>query len=287
MRRATGPVLGFALLMLILVAVGIVVFTVPGGFSSLLGGFGPAQRTAFTIPDVAIQPGKTVTLSNDSGNINLQTDNTLNSLKVSGYKLTHSNDDVTKINLQPVTDSNGNVVLKIIKSCFNCSVDVRIIGPANLVANLASGSGDVEVTGLNSSDGQNIFKTGSGNISLQNSTLASLKTEAGSGDIGLKAVTVQNNLNMNTGSGNINIDGDLALKNDSLINAGSGDVSLKMKSQDYSALGLNVTTDSGDIHPHFNGNYSFSNEKHSLTTVGANVVLHIRTGSGDIALDNQ
>ncbi len=285
MRRGAGPVLGLLFFVLIAVAVGIVFFTVPGGFGSLFSGISLQERTPFTIAAVPMQPGQTIVVDAGAGNVTLKSDSARTSLAVSGTKVAEDDADFNKISLQPKTEADGSLTLQIVKSCQNCYMDIDLIAPPNTLAILHSGSGDVRADGLNSQSGLNAFSTGSGNIKLSNYTAGLLDVQTGSGDITLDTVRVNGKIMVHTGSGNINFSGDLIPTDpSSTLDTGSGDLTLKLNSQNYAKISLEAMTGSGDIRNRANLPTANSS-KHALNAVNGPNILIVHTGSGNITLE--
>lgn len=285
MQRRAGPILGLSFFILIAGAVGIVIFTVPGGFSSLFGSIGLQKHIPFSIAVVPMQPGRTVILEAGAGNVTLRSDSARTSLAVSGTKVVQDDEDFNKISLQPKNEADGSLTLQVVKSCQNCYMDIDLIAPPNTLAILHSGSGDIRADGLSSQRGLNSFSTGSGNIKLSNYTAGSLNVQTGSGDITLDTVTINGVIMAQAGSGNINFNGTMVLTDpSSLFETGSGDLFLKLNASDYSKISLEAMTKSGDIRNRANLP-NVDSSKHALVVVNGPNILVLHTGSGNITLE--
>lgn len=160
-----------------------------------------------------------------------------------------------------------------------------------------TGSGDVQLhrvqggtevgTGSGDIDGGDVhgervnLQTGSGDITLKNLS-GDLKAETGSGDIGLRDLSTITKAHIGSGSGDVNLAGDLSNMKDFEIRSGSGDISLV--SAQPPAVHLDIQ--GSDIGVHWTGLRNIeSGRRHFRADVGdASGNGHISTGSGDVSL---
>ena len=158
------------------------------------------------------------------------------------------------------------------------SGDVRMHDIAGAVHG-DTGSGDVE---LRDSTGNGAdLETGSGEIVLDDVT-GSLKLRAGSGDIrgtNLKAGDV---VETNTGSGDVNLSGDLGAVLRLTADSGSG--SIAIHTTRVPSVHISATSDSGDVDVDLPGMQNVSVRHHSFRADvnGAKGSAELEAGSGDV-----
>jgi DUF4097 and DUF4098 domain-containing protein YvlB len=180
----------------------------------------------------------------------------------------------------------------------NISIDYDISVPAAVALNLHSGSGDIVVEHvgryLSASSGSGNVRahgingpaelgTGSGDIELEQSGPGDVKAKTGSGTI--KIHGLNGSLTARSGSGDIQADGRLA----GPANLASGSGTIKLHLTPDAHFNLEASTGSGDIHVNFPGApEQGDNSRHHLTASinGGGAPLEVRTGSGDIEIDN-
>jgi DUF4097 and DUF4098 domain-containing protein YvlB len=139
-------------------------------------------------------------------------------------------------------------------SMDNVSIDYIVTVPANTALHSHSGSGDVDVTGI---QGPVTFTAGSGDINAAGIG-NDVQATAGSGTV--KISSVQGQTQVTTGSGNIRIrDAQGAVR----VHTGSGGIEVSEPNDNVVA-----ETGSGDV-----------------TVSGAHADLRVRTGSGEITVD--
>lgn len=143
-----------------------------------------------------------------------------------------------------------------------CEVDISITAPKEIALNLWSGSGSVNVTGIN---GDLAFNVGSGSVSATGE-FKKIEGKSGSGDIDINGVAGGGSITVGSGKVNLKIlenvsgkldvkagsgDATLAFPKDSKINAqldtGSGDVVNEISTSDSAEYGVSVKTGSGDL----------------------------------------
>ena len=180
----------------------------------------------------------------------------------------------------------------------NISIDYDITAPASVALNLHSGSGDITIDHagryLSASSGSGDIRahgihgpselgTGSGDIELEATGVGDIKTKTGSGNI--KIHGLNGGLTARSGSGDIQAEGHLT----GAANLGSGSGSIRLRLTPDAHFNLEASTGSGDIHVNFPGApQQGDNSRHHLTAPinGGGPALEIRTGSGDVVIDN-
>jgi DUF4097 and DUF4098 domain-containing protein YvlB len=136
----------------------------------------------------------------------------------------------------------------------NASIDYTITVPANTELHSRSGSGNVEVNGI---QGPATFTTGSGDIDAS-SISGDVQATAGSGDV--KISGVQGQTQATAGSGDIGV---REAKGAVRLHTGSGGIEVNQPNDNVVA-----DTGSGDV-----------------TVNGVHADLRVRTGSGTVAID--
>jgi hypothetical protein len=180
----------------------------------------------------------------------------------------------------------------------NISIDYVITAPASVALNLHSGSGDVTIDHLgrylsassgsgdiraHGINGPSELGTGSGDIELDESGAGDVKAKTGSGTI--KIHGFNGALTARSGSGDIQAEGHLT----GAANLGSGSGSIKLRLSPDAHFNLEASTGSGDIHVNFPGApQQDDHSRHHLTAPinGGGPALEVRTGSGDVEIDN-
>lgn len=144
---------------------------------------------------------------------------------------------------------------------------------------LHTGSGDIEGHGLHGNS--LVLATGSGDIDLADISGA-LKLRSGSGDITADRVEKVPDARINSGSGDIELRGNLAGLQGFDLQTGSGDVTLTTSSPPSVHLDINAS----DIQAHWSGiRNAQSDPRHFSGDVGAATGQgRIRTGSGNVSL---
>jgi DUF4097 and DUF4098 domain-containing protein YvlB len=159
-------------------------------------------------------------------------------------------------------------------------VEYRIALPADVSANLATGSGEFDVDGI---AGALELRTGSGDITLRNGQ-GQLQADTGSGDITVEELSGE--LSVRTGSGDIGVDG---VSGSITADTGSGNIEVS----NADAATVELQTGSGDVG--FDGSLQ-AEGTNSINTGSGNIRLELpedagvelsaRTGSGDINIDD-
>jgi DUF4097 and DUF4098 domain-containing protein YvlB len=125
--------------------------------------------------------------------------------------------------------------------------------------------------------------TGSGDIELDLTGSGDVKVKTGSGTI--KVHGFSGGITARSGSGDIEADGHLT----GAANLSSGSGGIKMHLTPDAHFNLEASTGSGDINVNFPGApRQGDNSRHHLTAPinGGGAPLEIRTGSGDVEIDN-
>lgn len=158
------------------------------------------------------------------------------------------------------------------------SGDVKLNG-VHGDASVSTGSGDIQ--GGNIRGDSQKLQTGSGDIKLDGLG-GDLKVQTGSGDIGLRGLTAVKQARIGSGSGDINLDGDLSALEQFEINSGSGDISLASAKPPSVHLEIHGS----DIGVHWpNLRNVEKGRRHFNADIGrASGSGRINTGSGDIVL---
>ncbi len=180
----------------------------------------------------------------------------------------------------------------------NLSIDYDISVPATVALNLHSTSGDIVVNHVgrylsassSSGDlrahgisGPADLSTTSGDIELEQTGPGDVKAKSGSGDI--KIHGLNGSLTARDGSGDISADGRL-VGGGNLAN-GSGDIKLHLPAD--TRFNLEASTGSGDFHVNFPAApRQDDGSRHHLTASinGGGATLEVRTGSGDVEIDD-
>jgi hypothetical protein len=145
-----------------------------------------------------------------------------------------------------------------------------------------TGSGSVKVAG---GKGSVSADTGSGRVEVEGFAGA-LHADTGSGSVKGRGLTDVRRLEIDTGSGDARIEGDLSALEHVNIDTGSGSVSLRSVAQP--SLELRIDTGSGDVNVTAPG--ASIRESSGVTTVRMKDGTHhgiIDTGSGSVELDFQ
>jgi len=192
-----------------------------------------------------------ITLSNHDGNLDLET----GSGDVTVDQLKHG--DTT------ARSGSGDLKLKSLSGILTAE----------------TGSGDVEVSRF--TGGGMDIKTGSGGVTISDAQ-GSLKVRAGSGDIKAEDYKAGDAVDAHTGSGTIEIDGDLGAVVRLVADSGSGDIVIHTSS--LPSLHINATSDSGDVNVDLPGMQNVSAHSHSVRADvnGAKGSAELEAGSGDV-----
>ncbi len=142
-----------------------------------------------------------------------------------------------------------------------------------------TGSGEVEIDHFSGS-GMDL-ETGSGGVSINDAT-GSLKARAGSGDIKAEDYKAGEAVDAHTGSGSVELSGDLGAVVRLVADSGSGDIVLHTSS--IPSLHIEATSDSGDVNVDLPGMQNVSAHSHSVRADvnGAKGSAELEAGSGDV-----
>jgi DUF4097 and DUF4098 domain-containing protein YvlB len=177
-------------------------------------------------------------------------------IEASHWGLEDGRKRVDEVKSNPPVSQEGNLirVSSSKQNSHNVSIDYTIEVPAETEVHCVSGSGDVEVVGIN---GPVDFSSGSGDLTAK-SIASDIQTKTGSGDIDFEDVKGQ--VQVSTGSGDIKIH---SAKGGIRLNTSSGDIEISQPGQ-----GVVANTGSGGVEVN-----------------GATSDLRLHTGSGDITVD--
>lgn len=305
MQRKIGIILGFALLVEIVVAV-VVVMAQPGGFSGLLAvGGGPERRQTLAERNFPLNGQATrLKISSLSGDVKVIGDATVSQVRLNATKIVNGYDDSVfdKIKFEAVQENNEIRLEGKREPSFtnNAKIDIEVRVPPALVAALVTelGSADVTINGLSNEQGTFDIRTGSGEVKASdikaatfqvrtgsgeisfNNFSGGLNLETGSGEIKLEGANLLKSVRLQTSSGDINAKAELALSSNGSVNTASGEVNFTVVGQQ--TPGFEINTGSGDISVKGGLNVT-RKEKRQLVTSGSPLVT-IRTGSGDISI---
>lgn len=163
-------------------------------------------------------------------------------------------------------------------------------------AQISSGSGDLKITEIKGSlhastgsgniraqgiAGEMMASTGSGDVEMRQSATGEVKVNTGSGNVRLYGVN--GGLRASTGSGDVEVEGQAT--HDWRLDAGSGNITLRLPAQ--ASFDLDAQTTSGSLHlKRPVATQGTISKNHIQGKVGnGGVIVNVRTGSGDIALD--
>ncbi|MES2219688.1 MAG: DUF4097 family beta strand repeat-containing protein [Acidobacteriota bacterium] len=204
-------------------------------------------------------------------------------------------ESVRRVTDNPPIAQNGNNVEVGQHTHFNhVSIDYVVTAPSGTDVNANSGSGDLNITGLNaplkaSTGSGDIFaknltgdislSTGSGDIHGWMTGSHSTSAKTGSGSIELNGVA--GGLQAATGSGDITVSGQPG--DGWKLETGSGSVTLNTG---QSAYNLDASTSSGDVHsdPPLTTHGTLSRSHVSGEINGGGPTVRVSTGSGDIRI---
>ena len=178
-----------------------------------------------------------------------------------------------------VGTGSGDVQVSNVNSLLSASTgsgDVHLdnIGPA---PHVSTGSGSIRANGVH---GAAILETGSGDIELHQVQAGDVKAQTGSGSIHLYGVNGA--LKAGTGSGDVDVDGYPA--SDWKLDSGNGSVHLNLDNQAHYTLNANSSSGSVNVSAPISLQASL-NKQHIVGTVrGGGPTVRISTGSGDITV---
>jgi DUF4097 and DUF4098 domain-containing protein YvlB len=177
-------------------------------------------------------------------------------IEAHGWSEGDARDRIDQIVANPPISQENNLIRVggISRQGTNVSIDYTIEVPAATELHCTTGSGDVDVKGI---QGPANFLSGSGDLSAAGIG-NDVQAQAGSGDINFS--NIQGQLQVNTGSGDIEVGG---VQRAARLHTGSGDIVVKQPNDN-----LVAETGSG-----------------SVTVEGAHADLRVHTGSGEIAID--
>jgi len=147
---------------------------------------------------------------------------------------------------------------------------------------LDNGSGEVIVGGHR---GRVVADTGSGRVKITGCE-CEISADTGSGSVEARGLTDVRSLEIDTGSGDVNIEGDLSALTQLHIDTGSG--SVKLRSLAQPSMEIRIDTGSGDVNVNAPG--ASVRESDGVTTVRMKDGTHrgvIDTGSGSVDLNFQ
>ena len=205
-------------------------------------------------------------------------------------------DRVKQVVDNPPIEQSGNTITvgKHSNWIRNVAIDYEVTAPKGTSLTAASGSGDLEISGLQaplsaSTGSGNIhagnvtrqanLNTGSGDINAQFEGSVNVKAETGSGSLRLHNVT--GSLTAETGSGDLEVSGGPSAP--WKLETGSGSVLLTTGSAAYT---LDASTGSGSVHSDPPITTHGSLERHHLIgdVNGGGPRVRVETGSGDIRI---
>ena len=158
------------------------------------------------------------------------------------------------------------------------SGDLKLKGLSGIIT-AETGSGDVEISHFTGSGLD--LETGSGGVTITEAQ-GSLKVRAGSGDIKAEDFKAGEAVDAHTGSGTIDINGDLGAVVRLAAESGSGDIVIHTTA--VPSLHINATSDSGDVNVDLPGMQNVSAHSHSIRADvnGAKGSAELEAGSGDV-----
>jgi len=215
-----------------------------GTFDRALKVAGPVQLEVSTgSGDVHVSQGST-------GEVHVH-----GTIHANGWSLEDARDKINDVvSNPPISQDNNLIRVGGVGRHSNVSIDYTIEVPGNTELHCVTGSGDVDVKGI---QGPANFTSGSGNVS--GSDIGNdVQALAGSGDIGFS--NIQGQVQVTTGSGDIELD---TAQRAVRLRAGSGDIEVSHPNDN-----LVAETGSGNI-----------------AVNGAHADLRVHTGSGEITID--
>jgi len=144
----------------------------------------------------------------------------------------------------------------------DCQVELDITVPKNLALNLWTGSGRIEVNGV---EGNLTFNTGSGGV-VANGQFAKIEGKSGNGNVTI--IGVAGGGSVSVGSGNVNLKFDEDVKGNFDVKTGSGDAFLNFPRD--SKIKADLGAGSGFV------------ENEIPTSESAEFGISVKTGSGDL-----
>ena len=190
---------------------------------------------------------------------------------------------------------DGDTITVSAKTKSDSRADVTVVAPQNSAFTLNTGSGDVEIEGIQASGQVN---TGSGSVHL-NHLQGDVGANVGSGDFNLE--NFAGTLTANTGSGRVQLSdatgsftvgvgsggitfrGELIPGGDNMFNTGSGSVVLELTGMP--SVAIDLETDDGEVTSELPVDVIESSKYKLVGTIGdgeADLTVHV--GSGDIKI---
>jgi hypothetical protein len=237
-----------------------------------------------------------LSLSTGSGTIVLKQGSS-NQVHVHGVVRVYRDGEVARgqqLVANPPIEQNGNSIRIGVEheNLRNISIDYVVEAPADAALNAATGSGDINDTGVGQGarlttgsgtitatglEGGFRLQTGSGDIRVDGTGQGDVKVQTGSGGIDVKGV--HGSLDAQTGSGDMKIEGtpSAAWK----LMTGSGSVDLATGN---AGMNLNAATGSGEISTNHPAEMRTEEQHHHihLQLNGGGTDVRVVTGSGDI-----
>jgi DUF4097 and DUF4098 domain-containing protein YvlB len=179
-------------------------------------------------------------------------------IRARGWSPENAKQKLSEIQAHPPVSQENNLIRVggVGHGANNLSIDYTIVVPANTQLHCVTGSGDVEVRGI---QGPASFTSGSGNIQA-NGIGNDVQALAGSGDVRLS--DVQGQVQITTGSGDMTVHG---AKGAVRLHTGSGTVGVEQPNDAVVA-----ETGSGDVN-----------------IQGAHADLRVHTGSGSVEINGK
>jgi len=238
---------------------------------------------------LSVSGSPTVSVSTGSGYIHV-TPGQDNQVHVVGHVHAHAGwlspsadeDTVKKIVANPPITQSGNTITIGARGdsdlFHNVSIDYDVTTPRATALTAATGSGDLQVTGI---AGAVSAQSGSGSVHLALANSTDVKAQTGSGSIHLDGVA--GSLRAQTGSGSIEATGNPTA--DWRLQTGSGSIRLKVATN--ARFTLDASAGSGDIHVDqpLTMQGTLNHHHVSGTVNGGGPAIHAQTGSGSITIN--
>lgn len=227
---------------------------------------------------------KSLELVNNAGN-SLITTNESSETKIEIEKKSFHNDKcdlITKVEGSNLIIKSETKKLTLTDS--SCIVNFKILIPKTTTLDIKSGSGDVDVKGIES---RISFAIGSGDITIDGK-VPSLKGSAGSGDIEISGVNGATDIK--AGSGDIDLKFAGKFSSEVNVKTGTGDIELNFSDSDIKGK-IEASTGTGDATVYFPQNSKIKSQLstglgHLVNELGnnqkADVNLSLKSGVGDI-----